>query len=116
MVPPAAGAASGGGVRQKDSSFTRFVRRSSPGGRLYRPLFPHLGHALAGPARPPGAADRVARAAARPADDPGHHLAAGPLPVRLVGEQLAAVAYAIARRVDGAELEHLVGDGDVLGP
>ena len=30
MVPPAAGAASGGGVRRKDGSFTRFVRRGSP--------------------------------------------------------------------------------------
>src|SRR5436305_7838893 len=78
---------------------------------------PPFDHPPSGPARPPGAADRVAVAAtARPADDPGHHLAAGPFPVRLVGEQLAAVARAVARRVDRAELELPVPDAGARGP
>src|SRR3954470_10916434 len=53
-------------------------------------------YTLARPARPPGAADRVA-AAAGPTDEPGLHPAAEPFRVRLVGEQHAGSAVAVAR-------------------
>src|SRR3954454_1655278 len=79
-------------------------------------LFPHLDHPPAGPARPPGAADRVAATAGSPTDEQGLHPAVEPFPVRLEGEQQAGAAEAVARRVDRAELEHPAGDGDVLGP
>src|SRR4051794_30619415 len=78
---------------------------------------PPFDHAPAGPTRPPGAADRVAVAAtARPADDPGHHPTAGPFPVRLVGEQLAAGAHAVAWRVARADPDPPAPDADAGGP
>src|SRR5205823_4119462 len=75
---------------------------------------------LAGPTRPPGAADGPARGC--PArlwrDDARQHPAAAPGCRWLEGEQLAVAQAAswLARRVDRADLELPVGDGDAPVP
>src|SRR4051794_16308748 len=80
-------------------------------------LFFFFTYTLARPARPPRAAQRLGSAGARrTADDLDRDLAAIPAGGRLEGEQLAVMqpGARLARRVDRAELEVPVGDGDAL--
>src|SRR4051794_32767837 len=82
-------------------------------------LFFFFTYTLARPARPPRAAHRLGSAGARrTADDLDRDLAAVPAGSRLEGEQLAVVqpGTRLARRVDRAELELPVGDGDAPVP